>query len=163
MVSTDVKLYNKDYVTGSPICRLYFLEQHTLTYNMNGDGSQIDQATFFMNDFDITPASPTAEGYTFGGWYDNADCTGNPITTVPTGTTSNVAVYAKWTLNDYTPIPTPTPTTETNDSSEPNVTVSLGPVVVQNGEVMIAGRFYSLCTPPEPLQRKYCKSSKRLL
>ena len=41
-------------------------------------------------------------GYTFGGWYDNADLTGNPVTTIPAGSTGNKDFYAKWIINTYT-------------------------------------------------------------
>ena len=46
-------------------------------------------------------------GYTFGGWYDNSECTGDPITVVPDDyafhhSTGNLpAVYAKWIADTY--------------------------------------------------------------
>lgn len=36
------------------------------------------------------------KGYIFMGWYDNADCTGNPIQTVPFGSADNKTYYARW-------------------------------------------------------------------
>ena len=41
-------------------------------------------------------------GYTFGGWYDNVGLTGNPVTTIPAGSTGNKDFYAKWIINTYT-------------------------------------------------------------
>jgi uncharacterized repeat protein (TIGR02543 family) len=48
------------------------------------------------------PAEMSKTGYTFGGWYRNENLT--PPATFPiAGVTSNIALYAKWTLNP-TPI-----------------------------------------------------------
>lgn len=43
-------------------------------------------------------ATPVKEGYTFAGWYNNVDFTGEAVTTLETGKT----YYAKWTKNQYT-------------------------------------------------------------
>lgn len=43
-------------------------------------------------------ATPVKEGYTFAGWYDNAELTGKAATTLETGKT----YYAKWEKNKYT-------------------------------------------------------------
>ena len=43
-------------------------------------------------------ATPVKEGYTFAGWYDNAELTGKAATTLETGKT----YYAKWAKNQYT-------------------------------------------------------------
>ncbi|MBO7502231.1 MAG: InlB B-repeat-containing protein [Paludibacteraceae bacterium] len=53
------------------------------------------------------PAPATRIGYTFGGWYDNSECTGDPITVVPDDyafrlSNSNLpVVYAKWIADTY--------------------------------------------------------------
>ena len=40
---------------------------------------------------------PVATGNAkFLGWYDNADCTGDAITSIAKGTTGNIVLYAKW-------------------------------------------------------------------
>ena len=47
--------------------------------------------------------SPTKTGYTFAGWYDNADCTGTALTEVgATAYTADFTLYAKWTIIQYT-------------------------------------------------------------
>lgn len=43
-------------------------------------------------------ATPEKAGYTFDGWYENADFTGEAVTTPVTGKT----YYAKWAKNNYT-------------------------------------------------------------
>lgn len=40
--------------------------------------------------------------YTFKGWYDNINYTGNPITNIAQGTTGDITLYASWTINQYT-------------------------------------------------------------
>lgn len=47
---------------------------------------------------------PTKTGYTFDGWYENQDFTGNPVADVPTDSTGELTFYAKWTANTYTVI-----------------------------------------------------------
>ncbi|MBM6809390.1 InlB B-repeat-containing protein, partial [Faecalicoccus pleomorphus] len=47
---------------------------------------------------------PTKTGYTFDGWYENPDFTGNPVADVPTDSTGELTFYAKWTANTYTVI-----------------------------------------------------------
>lgn len=47
---------------------------------------------------------PTKTGYTFAGWYENQEFSGDPVTDVPTDSTENLNFYAKWTANTYTVI-----------------------------------------------------------
>ena len=47
---------------------------------------------------------PTKTGYTFAGWYENQEFSGDPVTDVPTDSTKNLNFYAKWTANTYTVI-----------------------------------------------------------
>ena len=49
---------------------------------------------------DSTKISKT--GYTFGGWFANEGCTGDPVTSIPKGTTGIQNLYAKWTATPYT-------------------------------------------------------------
>ena len=87
----------------------------------------------------ITLTSPTRNGYTFSGWFANAELTGSAITTIATGSTGNKTFWGKWEPTNYnitynlndgdgtmlpvsynidqTPIllPTPTPTVSTKD------------------------------------------------
>ena len=51
---------------------------------------------------DITTAVPTKTGYTFTGWYDNADLEGEPATAVSAEATGTQTFYADWTLTNYT-------------------------------------------------------------
>lgn len=46
---------------------------------------------------EVTLVAPYRAGYLFDGWYDNAACTGTPITKVDQNTTGTL--YAKWVLD----------------------------------------------------------------
>ena len=43
----------------------------------------------------VTLPTPSATGYTFGGWYTNSSFTGTAVTSLPVGTTGNKTYYAK--------------------------------------------------------------------
>ena len=45
---------------------------------------------------------PTKTGYTFAGWYENPEFSGDPVKDVHTDSTENPNFYAKWTANTYT-------------------------------------------------------------
>ena len=68
---------------------------YTLTFNVNG-GTAIGAMSYPANSM-VTLPTPTYTGYTFNGWYDNAELTGTPITAVVM--TEDTTVYAKWTEN----------------------------------------------------------------
>ena len=46
--------------------------------------------------------SATKDHYTFVGWYDNEECTGDKITSISKDIHSDITLYAKWTINKYT-------------------------------------------------------------
>lgn len=73
---------------------------------------------------------PTKTGYTFAGWYENPDFTGNPVADVPTDSTGELTFYAKWTANTYTVI------FDANGGS-----------VDPTSAVTVAGKLTSLPTP----------------
>ena len=67
--------------------------------------------------------SPSKTGYTFGGWYSDT-AREHAVTTIPFGAAGNMAIYAKWTPNNYSisynlgggTVATPNPTTYTIES-----------------------------------------------
>jgi uncharacterized repeat protein (TIGR02543 family) len=73
---------------------------YTLTchYN-NGTGSNPANYTVVTPTFSLT--APTRDGYTFGGWYDNAELTGSAVTDISIGSTGNREYWAKWTPKTY--------------------------------------------------------------
>lgn len=77
-------------ITGTP--------NYTVKFDANGRGNakNMPGAQKIEKDQSATkPAAPTAEGYTFGGWYTEAACTTAYDFTTPV--TADITLYAKWT------------------------------------------------------------------
>ena len=70
---------------------------YTVKYNVNG-GNAIDDKSFTKSTETFSLPDATRDGYTFLGWYGNADFTGEKITQVEKGTEKNIEVWAKWQL-----------------------------------------------------------------
>ena len=47
-------------------------------------------------------AAPSRNGYTFGGWYANANCTGTKVMGIPSTATGEKEYWAKWNPVTYT-------------------------------------------------------------
>ena len=68
----------------------------TLTFNMQGHGTAPASQTIWNgNTFTQPTEPPTAQGWTFGGWYSDAACTEEFDFTA--AVSNNVTAYAKWT------------------------------------------------------------------
>ena len=76
--------------------------QYTITYNLGGGTNHGDNpSTYTVESAGIALSAATRTGYQFGGWYASADCSGDAVTTIATGTTGDVELWAKWTANRY--------------------------------------------------------------
>ena len=72
-------------------------ETYTITYELNGGTNHADNpAAYTADTAAIVLKAPAKDGYTFGGWYRDADFT-QSITQIAAGTTGNLTLYAKWT------------------------------------------------------------------
>ncbi|HBB71577.1 MAG TPA: hypothetical protein DCZ71_03105, partial [Ruminococcus sp.] len=72
-----------------------------ITYNLDGGtNAEANPASYTIETDTITFAAPAKTGYTFGGWYSDADFT-TAVTQIAKGSTGNVTLYAKWTINTY--------------------------------------------------------------
>jgi uncharacterized repeat protein (TIGR02543 family) len=73
-----------------------------------------------------TATEPTTirEGYTFGGWYTDSDCTNGNLYNFSTAVTDNVNLYAKWTKTDFT-ITVPTTVTASTTTAQMGDEVTL--------------------------------------
>ena len=87
---------------------------YTVTFNMNGHGTQITAQSVESGSKATKPANPTASGYTFGGWY--ADATFSTKFDFNSAITANTTVYAKWTKNSVTPTDPTSPQTGDNSN-----------------------------------------------
>ena len=80
-----------------------FLPLYTVTFDLNGKTvtSDIPAQSVMQGDKVYEPSSPSAEGYTFAGWYREAACT-NSWGFASDTVTENTTLYAKWTPNSST-------------------------------------------------------------
>ena len=103
--------------------------------NPTGNLTSYTVLTNSGGNINLLPAS--RNGYTFGGWYDNAAFTGTPISSFPAMDAASKTFYAKWStpnsytvtysLNDGTPAghPATNPNTVTSYTVlDPNVTLA---------------------------------------
>ena len=74
-----------------------------ITYNgMEGATFEsVAPTTYTIESGEITLSTPMRSGYTFGGWYTNAELTGDPVTTIAAGSTGDKEFWAKWTATEY--------------------------------------------------------------
>ncbi|MBR0247767.1 MAG: InlB B-repeat-containing protein, partial [Synergistaceae bacterium] len=73
----------------------------TVTFDANGHGTAPDAQTVDYAKTMDEPTAPTADGYTFGGWYKEADCV-NRWNFAADTVTEDMTLYAKWAVNAYT-------------------------------------------------------------
>ena len=74
---------------------------YPITYNLNGGTNHpSNPATYNIDSETITLQAPSKTNYTFGGWFYNADCTGDAVNTIAHGSYGNVILYAKWLVED---------------------------------------------------------------
>lgn len=78
-------------------------DTYTITYNLNGGtNSTSNPASYNITSSTITLANPSKNGFTFGGWYDNSGFSGTAVTTIPSGSTGEKVLWAKWSTEGYT-------------------------------------------------------------
>ena len=87
-VTEDLTLYAK-----------WTMVVYTVSFNANGHGTAPEAQTVNDGETATRPADPTAEGWTFGGWYTDAACTTEYNFTTPV--TEDLTLYAKWTMASY--------------------------------------------------------------
>ena len=88
----DINLYAK-----------WELIDYTISYNLNGgENDTVNPKKYNVETQLAVLAEPKKTGYTFDGWYENKDFSGNKITEISKGSTEDVNLYAKWNLIDYT-------------------------------------------------------------
>lgn len=76
--------------------------KYTITYILyDGTNSETNPATYTVED-NVTFSDPSKTGYTFNGWYSNAQFTSALVTGIPVGSHENVIVYANFGINQYT-------------------------------------------------------------
>ena len=77
-----------------------FTPNYSVIFDANGHGTAPADQCIAEGGKVTTPTAPTATGYTFGGWYKEADCT-NAWDFANDVVNSDITLYAKWTANIY--------------------------------------------------------------
>ena len=76
----------------------YVPKNFDVTLNTNG-GTVASDLTSYTEGQGATLPTATKAGYTFGGWYDNAECLGTAVTAIAADDTGAKEFWAKWTLD----------------------------------------------------------------
>ena len=71
--------------------------KHQVTFNSMG-GSEVEAVVVADGQTVAQPEAPVMEGYTFGGWYTDENCT--TAYDFDAAVTADITLYAKWTANE---------------------------------------------------------------
>ncbi len=77
--------------------------KYTVKYDLQGHGETIADVVVETGSKLTAPAAPVAEGWTFGGWFKEAECT-NSWNFDKDTVKANTTLYAKWTEEKPTPV-----------------------------------------------------------
>ncbi len=78
------------------------VKQYTVTFEANGGTPVPAQQTLDYGSKVTKPDDPSKTGYTFGGWYKDAEFTDDWDFDNDTVPAENITLYAKWTVKQYT-------------------------------------------------------------
>ena len=98
-LSADATTYSFN-PTSNVTLQAQWEQVYTVTFDLQGHGTAIDQQTVVAGGKATRPADPSATGYTFGGWYEESACTN--VFDFTTAINANTTIYAKWTAKKYT-------------------------------------------------------------
>ena len=86
---SSISLYKYSTTSSDPS------KTHNINYVNLPEGATNSNPTSYTEGDTITLVDPVLSGYTFEGWYDNAECTGTKITEI-SGYTTDITLYAKF-------------------------------------------------------------------
>ena len=92
-----------EIVLGTTGNKTFYAKWTAISYNIVYEGVEetLSPATYTI-EAAVTLPTPVKTGYDFGGWYDNAEFTGDTVTGIALGSTEDKTFYAKWTATVYT-------------------------------------------------------------
>lgn len=98
---TDLWDFSTDEISNSTTLYAKFtINSYSVTFDSQG-GNSIGSVNVQYNTLITDPTACTKEGYTFGGWYKDLNCT-LPWTFETSQVKYDTTLYAKWTINYYT-------------------------------------------------------------
>lgn len=75
------------------------IDEYSIAFTTyDGDEAASSYPSSYINGIAVTLPTPSRTGYTFLGWYDNADFEGEAVTTIPVDATGDKAFYAKFAI-----------------------------------------------------------------
>ena len=111
---TDTTISQDTTFTAQWTANTYTVTLHTNDGTI-AEGQNISSYTYGIGA--TLPTSVTREGYTFAGWYEKEDLTGDPVTEIGKDAIGDKAYWAKWEeVENPEPDPTPTPTPDPEPS-----------------------------------------------
>ncbi len=124
-----------------------FTPNYTVTFDANGHGSApADQCIVEGGKATQPTPEPTATGYTFGGWYKDADCT-NAWDFANDVVTSDITLYAMWTINSHTVIWNPNSGNWSGSTANKVVTYEYGKEIVKPADPTRTGYAFAGWSP----------------
>lgn len=100
--SGEGKLFVYESVKVTPSGSTPSVDKYTVSFDTNKPGDAVPNQTIESGKYATEPATPSADGYTFGGWYTDKDCTdGNQWNFTTDKVTGNITLYAKWVARKY--------------------------------------------------------------
>ncbi|MGN0466419.1 MAG: InlB B-repeat-containing protein [Lachnospiraceae bacterium] len=73
---------------------------YTITYELNGGTNHKENPASYITSKEVVLKNPTKKGYTFKGWYLDAEYT-KKAESIEKGSTGDKKFYAKWQINKY--------------------------------------------------------------
>ena len=72
--------------------------EYAIEWHLNGGTQNRANTDTYTAEDGLVLATPTREGYTFDGWFVNADLSGNKVTAIAKGETQKKVFYAGWVI-----------------------------------------------------------------
>ncbi len=72
--------------------------EYAIEWHLNGGTQNPANTDTYTAEDGLVLATPTRSGYTFNGWYTNADLSGSKVTSIPKGSTQKKTFYAGWVI-----------------------------------------------------------------
>lgn len=76
-------------------------DTYTITYNLDGGTNDEGNTDSYTYGVGLTLNNPTKEGFSFEGWFDNGEFSGDEITAISDTDTGNKTLFAKWVVSVY--------------------------------------------------------------
>ena len=139
---TNAWSFSEDYITSATtLYAKWTINSYDVTFDLQGHGDAIDAQSVNYNGLVSEPTDPSAEGFTFGGWFKEAGCS-NAWDFSNDHITAATTLYAKWTENVYT-----FADTDTDNSKIAAAEGKLASSITIRRTIWKDGYYNSLCLP----------------